>query len=162
MMVAGAIEAGMGVVFSISPAPLYGVLCGAWQVRGAFPLQSFFSAKATQVNATVSGLVDIYNRTQPSADVSASVKHWCAHVAGCACLHLTPSFLFRWACQLSHICAVKEICESSGVLWASGHARLSGHAPMLRMPCPVSACRSILNNATKAGTLASGAAGQCI
>ena len=66
----------MGVVFSISPAPLYGVLCGAWQIRGAFPLTYFFDAKSTAVNITVSGLVDAYNRSQPVANASATFAHW--------------------------------------------------------------------------------------
>lgn len=69
-------DAGTGVVFSIDPAQDYGILCGAWQVRGAYPLKGFFDATSTQVNLTVSGLVDIYNRTQPAANASTTVQHW--------------------------------------------------------------------------------------
>ena len=71
-----AADAGMGVVFSITAAAGCGVFCGAWQVQGAFPLTNFFDASSTEVNITVTGLVDINNNTQPEITTSATVPHW--------------------------------------------------------------------------------------
>ena len=68
--------AGMGVVFTIQPAPLYGLLCGAWLVRGAFPLSNFYAAPSTSVNLTVSGLTDAFGRSQPSSTLNATYVHW--------------------------------------------------------------------------------------
>ena len=70
--------AGMGVVFTIDSAPLYGSLCGAWMVRGAFPLSNFYSASSSMVNLTVSGLTDAFGRSQPVSTINATYVHWCA------------------------------------------------------------------------------------
>ena len=46
------------------------------QVRGAYPLVSFYTANSTSLNLTVTGLMDAFGRTQPDAVANATYEHW--------------------------------------------------------------------------------------